>query len=69
MILFDNNVLHKANIPSVGYRDVVVLQIRPVHFTPRGPIDRAWTGSFQHVDFNPNPYDYRPRLKPRMLSG
>lgn len=69
MILFDNNVVHRASLAKSVYRDVIVLQIRPATFCPRSYIDPQWTGSFQHVDFNPNPYDYHPREKPRMLSG
>jgi len=67
VVLFDNNVVHKANISKQGHRDVIVLQLRPCHFRPERFIDSRWTGSFQHVDFNPNPYDYCPRPKPHMF--
>jgi len=69
IVLFDNNVIHKANIAQKRYRDVIVLQIRPATFQSKAYIDPRWTGSFQHMDFNPNPYDYQPKLKPSMLSG
>jgi hypothetical protein len=63
LILFDNNIAHRANVATEGHRDVLVLQIRPATFRPVAPIDRRWTGSFAHVDFSPNPYVHRPRLK------
>jgi hypothetical protein len=69
MFLFDENIIHKANIPERGHRDVIVLQMRPSTFHPERYIDNRWTGSFQHIDFNPDPYDYKPREKSRMHSG
>jgi hypothetical protein len=63
LILFDNNIAHRANVATEGHRDVLVLQVRPATFRPASPLDRRWTGSFAHVDFSPNPYVYRPRLK------
>lgn len=69
MILFDNNIVHRANLAKSRSRDVLVLQIRPATFCPKPYIHPQWTGSFEHVDFNLNPYDYQPREKPRMLSG
>ena len=63
LILFDNNIAHRANVATDGHRDVLVLQLRPATFRPVSPLDRRWTGSFAHVDFSPNPYLYRPRLK------
>jgi len=69
MLLFDENVVHKANIAKSSHRDVVVLQVRPATFRPNAYIDPSWTGSFQHVDFNSDPYDYEPKKKVKMLSG
>jgi hypothetical protein len=69
VILFDNNIIHKGNIARRGYRDVIVLQVRPATFRPKQYIDSEWTGSFQHMDFTPDPYDYKPRAKASMLSG
>lgn len=69
LLLFDENVVHKANVAKSGYRDVVVLQIRPATFRPETYIDPRWTGSFQHVDFSLTPYEYEPKPKPKMLSG
>jgi hypothetical protein len=63
LILFDNNIAHRANVATEGHRDVLVLQVRPATFRPASPLDRRWTGSFAHVDFSRNPYAYSPRLK------
>jgi hypothetical protein len=68
-VLFDENIIHKANIPSRGYRDAIFLQIRPSTFRPERYIDERWTGSFEHVDFNLDPYDYQPRPKSSMHSS
>ena len=63
VILFDNNIVHRANIAKKGIRDAIVLQVRPSLFHPPRYLDPEWTGSFPHVDFNPDPYDYQQRLK------
>ncbi|MEP7152362.1 MAG: phytanoyl-CoA dioxygenase family protein [Nitrospira sp.] len=62
-VLFDDNIVHKANIPIKGYRDAIFLQIRPCTFRPERYIDEQWTGSFEHVDFNADPYEYQPKPK------
>lgn len=69
MVLFDENVVHRANIATSGFRDAVMLQIRPATFPPASFIDPRWTGSFEHVDFNPDPYHLEPQQKLDMLSG
>ena len=68
LIVFDDNVLHRANFAEERYRDVLVLQIRPATFAPDQRIDPRWTGSFEHVDFNPHPSNYTPAVKRRRLS-
>jgi hypothetical protein len=68
-ILFDDNVLHRATLARERHRDVLVLQIRPATFRPEHFVDEAWSGSFQHVDFNENPRQYAPRPKSKMLSA
>jgi hypothetical protein len=60
MILFDDNVLHRAAVPSRGYRDVLIFQIRPSSSRRRPCVNARWTGSFQHAPFNPDPSDFRP---------
>ncbi len=67
--LFSENIIHKANIPKKGHRDVVVIQMRPVDFRPTSFIHENWTGSFQHVDVNPDPSLLVPIPKPTMASG
>jgi hypothetical protein len=54
-ILFDNNVIHTANLPTTGHRDVLIFQVRPALRKLRPRIDQRWTGSFQHAPFNLNP--------------
>ncbi len=68
MLLFDENVLHKANRAQKGFRDVIVFQIRPATFKPKRYIAPQWTGSFEHMDFNLDPWDYEPKLKKKMHS-
>jgi hypothetical protein len=69
MILFDDNLVHRATVATEGFRDVLVFQIRPVTFAPQHYIDPKWTGSFEHVDVNNDPYDYVARPKSRKISG
>jgi hypothetical protein len=61
IVVFDGNVVHRANLATEHHRDVLVLQLRPATFQPAPRIDRGWTGSFQHLDFNANPEDLRPQ--------
>ena len=68
VILFADNVLHRANIAEDAHRDVLVYQLRPATFHPERRIDRRWTGSFEHVDVNPDPDDYHVRPKPRRMT-
>ena len=69
LVLFDDNVLHKANIARSQPRDVVVLQLRPSLFRPEPYVDSRWTGSFQHDDVALSPWSHTPRLKRTRLSG
>lgn len=50
LILFDNNCIHTANIPTEEFRDVVIFNIRPVHFKIRPCITEKYTGSWMHKD-------------------
>lgn len=68
-VFFDENIVHKANVAGQGHRDALFLQVRPCTFKPERYIDPRWTGSFEHVDFNPDPYDYQPRPKIGILSS
>ena len=48
--LFDNNIVHRASTAKVGYRDAVVLLLRPWHEKIRPYISKEYTGSNNHVD-------------------
>jgi hypothetical protein len=69
VVLFDNNVVHKANRAREAHRDVVVFQLRPATFAPERALDPAWTGSFQNEDFNADPDVFRALPKSRTYSG
>lgn len=69
VILFDDNVLHRATLARTAHRDALVFQIRPAAFRPASYIDSRWTGSFVHDDFNQDPTDYAVHQKRRMLSA
>ena len=69
MLIFDDNVLHRATFAKEGRRDALVYQIRPAVFKPHERLDRRWSGSFEHVDFNRRPDDYQVRLKAHRFSG
>jgi hypothetical protein len=69
ILLFDDNVLHRATLARRAHRDIVVLQIRPATFRPERYIDPRWTGTFEHVDFNERPGDFTARPKQSMLSA
>ena len=69
MLIFDDNVLHRATFAREGRRDALVYQIRPAAFKPAARLDPKWSGSFEHVDFNEKPGDYQVRLKARRFSG
>lgn len=69
MILFSENIIHRANVAKSGLRDVMVLQMRPSTFKPERALDPRWTGSFEHEDISPDPWNYSPKPKHRMLSA
>ena len=63
MIVFDDNVIHRGTLARGRHRDVLVFQVRPATFRAEPHLDRRWTGSFQHVDVNGDPYDITPHVK------
>ena len=69
LILFEENIVHRAIVAKKRVRDVLVLQIRPCTTRPERVIDPRSTGSFEHRDFNPNPWDTRTWPKKKMLSA
>jgi hypothetical protein len=56
IVVFDDNIVHRATLAKAAHRDVVVFQIRPATFQPAKHIDAQWTGSFGHWDFNGDPW-------------
>ena len=62
-IRFDNNCIHTANVPSEQDRDVVISNIRPVHFDIKPRITREYTGSWTHQDVGPDPEQIKPVLR------
>lgn len=68
-VLFDDNIIHKANKPEKCCRDAIFLQVRPCTFRPERYIDPRWTGSFEHIDFTLDPYNYQPQPKTALLSS
>lgn len=63
VIFFDNNCIHRANVPVEGYRDVVIFNIRPVHFQIRPCITTQYTGSWMHIDPVIDPEQLTPVLR------
>jgi glycosyltransferase involved in cell wall biosynthesis len=61
VILFDDNVVHRATIATSGHRDVIVFQVRPVPFPVAHHIDARWTGTFGHRQFHLDPYELQPQ--------
>jgi hypothetical protein len=64
VVIFDDNIVHRATLARAAHRDVIVFQIRPSTFKASPRIDRRWTGTYGHVDFPPNPRDLTPRPSP-----
>ena len=61
MILFDDNVVHRATMATTGHRDVVVFQVRPVPFRVANHIDARWTGTFGDRQFHLDPNQLQPQ--------
>jgi hypothetical protein len=62
-IVFDDNVVHRANVARAAHRDVIVFQVRPATTRHRPYIRRACTGSFQHAPFSPRPEVLEPFVR------
>lgn len=63
VLVFDDNVVHRATAATGAHRDVVVFQVRPVAFLAKPHIDRRWTGTFMHRDIQRNPWALGPKLR------
>jgi hypothetical protein len=64
LVLFNDNVIHRATLAARGPRDVIVLQLRPDDARRAPFVDPRWTGSFQHRDFNRDPRQVTPQPWP-----
>jgi regulator of RNase E activity RraA len=56
VIVFDDNIVHRATLAQSAHRDVVVLQLRPAWFKGARHIDR-WTGTFGDRAMSASPLD------------
>lgn len=63
IVVFDDNVVHRATLGKTGHRDVVVFQVRPAPFRATRHIDARWTGSFNHCGFNRDPWTLAQGLR------
>ena len=62
-MFFDNNIVHKANVPTRAYRDVVIFNIKPTMLKLDPYISKNFTGSWGHKSPIMNPEELIPRLK------
>lgn len=54
--LFDNNIIHKATVPKVKHRDVIVMQFKPSIEEIKPYINKSNTGNgWVHTTFNKDP--------------
>lgn len=60
MLFFDNNIVHRANIPIEGHRDVVILNIRPTMNKIRPYISKDTTGTWGYKSPIPDPSLIKP---------
>lgn len=60
VIVFDDNIVHRATLARLAHRDVVVFQVRPALFTVARHIDR-WTGTFGDRAMSASPLDLERR--------
>ncbi|MFA5909885.1 MAG: glycosyltransferase [Vicinamibacterales bacterium] len=65
VVMFDDNVIHRATLARTSHRDVLVFQVRPATFRAEPRLDARWTGSFLHQYVNRDPSDLRPHPKRR----
>jgi hypothetical protein len=63
MLIFDDNVIHRAVLARASHRDVMVLQLRPATSRVRPCIDPGWTGTFRHSPFNLDPGGIPPTVE------
>jgi hypothetical protein len=61
VLIFDDNIVHRATLARDAHRDVIVFQIRPSLFKSSPRIDPRWTGTFGHQDFHSDPGELAPK--------
>ncbi|MCY4524247.1 MAG: hypothetical protein OXB84_05875 [Halobacteriovoraceae bacterium] len=66
VIIFDNNLIHKATVPSIGkFRDAIVFSIRPWPKRNIKYINKETTRSFYHKIHSINPYSL-PKIQVKL---
>ena len=63
MVLFNDNIIHRATFAEGRHRDALTLQLRPCSARRRPYIGAGWTGSFPHRDFNRDPEQVEPQVR------
>ena len=63
VLVFDDNIVHRATLARSAHRDVIVFQVRPADFKAVPHIDPRWTGTFLDHDVNTDPRDLAPQRK------
>jgi hypothetical protein len=64
VLIFDDNIVHRATLAQASHRDVIVFQVRPNTFKVSPHIDRRWTGTFGDQAFNADPDELAPTPSP-----
>ena len=59
-IFFDNNIVHKANVPIEAHRDIIILNIRPIDTKIRPLITQSTCGSWGNKSPLMNPAQIKP---------
>ena len=63
IIIFSQNVLHRANVAKTNPRNVIVYQLKPSETKLSPYIHQKWTGSFQHRASLVDPLTLKPIKK------
>jgi hypothetical protein len=63
MLIFSQNILHRANVASKTPRDVLVFQLKPIKTKLYPYVNKKWTGSFQHKNIPMDPSVTKPLKK------
>ena len=63
VLIFSQNILHRANVAKINPRNVAVFQLKPYKTKLSPYIHQKWTGSFQHRPTLVNPLTIKPIKK------